>query len=173
MSISWVITFTNAHCCTVDEYKHLGCQSDKIRRRRDSTWGPLDYEAKTLPLDQQVKLFWHSNMELNLVCIVIWAFIERIFMIDITFCKSSEIFNSKLFKISQSPVRFDFFPTKYSLMPSYVLNPRMVPLGAPCKTIALKTAFYIGNLTNLWKSVLNLCAKLVFSLCFVAKKSIL
>ena len=108
-----------------------------------------------------------------LLCLVIWAFIERIFIIDITFCKSSEIFNSKLFKISQSPVRFDFFPTKYRLMPSYVLNPKMVPLGAPCKTIALKTAFYIGNLTNLWKSVLNLCAKLVFSLCFVAQKCIL
>ena len=91
----------------------------------------------------------------------------------ITFCKSSEIFNSKLFKISQSPVRFDFFPTKYRLMPSYVLNPKMVPLGAPCKTIALKTAFYIGNLTNLWKSVLNLCAKLVFSLCLIAQKCIL
>ena len=70
-------------------------------------------------------------------------------MIDITFCKSSEIFNPKLFKISQSPVRFHFFPTKYRLMPSYVLNPKMVPLGAPCKTIASKTAFYIENLTNL------------------------
>ena len=70
-------------------------------------------------------------------------------MIDITFCKSSEIFNSKLFKISQSPVRFDFFLVKYRLILTTVVNPRMVPLGAPCKTIALKTAFYIGNLTNL------------------------
>ena len=40
---------------TVEEYKHLGCQSDKTRCSQDSTWGPLDCEAKTLPLDQQVK----------------------------------------------------------------------------------------------------------------------
>ena len=156
---------------TVDEYKHLGCQSEKIRcSRQDSTWGPLDYEVETLPLNQQIKLFYCTNLELSLVCLAIWAFIERIFMIDITFCKSSEIFNSKLFKISQSPVRFDFFPIKYRLMPSYVLNPRMVPLGAPCKTIALKTAFYIGNLTNPWQSTLNLCAKLSFSLRFIVQK---
>ena len=72
-------------------------------------------------------------------------------MINITFCdfsEFSEIFKSKLFKISQSPVRFDFFPVKYRPILSYVINPRVVRFGALCKTIASKVAFYIGNLTN-------------------------
>ena len=43
---------------TVEEYKHLGCQSDKTRCSQDSTWGPLDYEARTLSLDQQIN---HNN----------------------------------------------------------------------------------------------------------------
>ena len=73
----------------------------------------------------------------------------KFFMINSDFCEFSEVFKSKLFQISQSPVRFDFFPAKYKPIFSYVLNPRMVRLGAPCKTIASKTAFYIGKLTNL------------------------
>ena len=47
---------------TVDEYKHLGCQSDKFWCSQDSTWGPLDYEAKTLPFDQQVKYNLFTNI---------------------------------------------------------------------------------------------------------------
>ena len=88
------------------------------------------------------------------------------------FCEFSEAFRSKLLQISQSLVRFDFFPVKNRPICSYDFNPRMVRLGAPCKTIASKTAFYIGKLTNLWKSMLNLCAKLIFSLRFIAQKSI-
>ena len=71
------------------------------------------------------------------------------FMINSIFCEFSEAFRSKLLQISQSPVRFDFFPVKYRLILSTVLNPRMVPFGALCKTIASKVAFYIGKLTDL------------------------
>ena len=73
-------------------------------------------------------------------------------MINITFCDFSEffeIFKSKLFKISQSPVRFDFFHAKHGPILSYVINPRMVPLGALCKIVASKVAFYLVKLTNL------------------------
>ena len=73
----------------------------------------------------------------------------KFFMINSNFCEFSEVFKSKLFQILQSPGRFDFLPVKYRPIFSYVLNPRTVCLGTPCKTIASKTAFYIGKLTNL------------------------
>ena len=72
----------------------------------------------------------------------------KFFMINSNFCEFSEVFKSKLFQISQSSVRFDFFSVKYRPKFSYVINPRVVPFGALCKTIASKVAFYIGNLTN-------------------------
>ena len=73
----------------------------------------------------------------------------KFFKININLCEFSEVFKSKLFQISQSPVRFDFFPVKYRLMLTTGLNPQMVPFGALCKTIASKVAFYIGKLTDL------------------------
>ena len=156
----------SSHLCTVDEYKHLGCQSDKIWCSQDSTWGPLDYEAKTLPLDQQVKYNEHASIHVGYQYV-------GFFIINITFCDFSEffeIFKSKLFKISQSPVRFDFFPMKYGPILSYVFNPRMVRLGTLCKIIASKVAFYIVKLTNLWKHMLDLGAKLIFSWYFIVWK---
>ena len=131
--------------------------------RQDSTWGPLDHESKRLPLDQQVKHNTNANLKDIIICPEICPVIERFFI----FCEFFWNLKSKLFKISQSPVRSDFFPVKFRPILSYVINPRVVPFGALCKTIASKVAFYIGNLTNPWQSTLNLCAKLAFSLCFI------
>ena len=128
----------------MDEYKHLGCQSDKIWCWQNSTCRPLVNETNTLPLDQQVKYNYCANINVSYQYV-------GFFIINITFCDFSEffeIFKSKLFKISQSPVRFDFFPLKYGPVLSYVINPRVVRIGALCKTIASKVAFYIGKLTN-------------------------
>ena len=153
----------------MDEDKHLGCQSDEIKcSRQDLTWGPLDCESKTLPLDQQVKHFTVSKLEVLILCPEICHVIERFFI----FCEFFWNLKSKLFKISQSPVRFDFFPVKYGPVLSYVINPRVVRIGALCKTIASKVAFYIGKLTNPWQSMLNLSAKLSFSLRFIVQKGI-
>ena len=152
----------------MDEYKHLGCQSDKTRWSADSTRGPSDYETKTLPLDQQVKLFTKAKLLVVILGPEICHVIERFFI----FCEFFWNLKSKLFKISQSPVRFDFFPVKYGPLLSYVINPKVVRIGALCKTIASKAAFYIGNLTNPWQSMLNLSAKLSFSLRFIVQKGI-
>ena len=136
--------------------------------RQDSTWGPLDHESKRLPLDQQVKHIEDANLKDIIICPEICPVIERFFI----FCEFFWNLKSKLFKISQSPVRFDFFPVKYGPVLSYVINPRVVRIGALCKTIASKVAFYIGKLTNHWQSMLNLSAKPFFSLRFIVQKGI-
>ena len=67
--------------CTVDEYKHLGCQSDKIKcSRQESTWVPMDHESKTLPLDQQVKHREIAKLEVLILCPEICPVIERFFI---------------------------------------------------------------------------------------------
>ena len=54
-------------CHTVDEDKHLGCQSDEIKcSRQDSTWGPLDCESKTLPT--RSKISSHYSRPRNMSC---------------------------------------------------------------------------------------------------------
>ena len=64
----------------VDEYKQLGCQSDKTRCSWDSTWGPLDCEAKTLPIDQQVKHMYIAKLKSIILCSEICPVIERFFI---------------------------------------------------------------------------------------------
>ena len=63
-----------------------------------SIWAVSQSEAKTLPLDQQVMYIKLTNTN------VAYKYV-RFFIINITFCdfsEISEIFKSKLFKISQS-----------------------------------------------------------------------